>query len=61
MTHSECALEDALKVGRDDARERYFEGEDSDAVDSPAAAQEEPVIDTRSKYRRGRRWWDERS
>jgi uncharacterized protein YllA (UPF0747 family) len=55
MTPKESAIEDALSKGSEEARERYFEGE-------PEAQQEELVIENRpSKYKRGRRWWDDRS
>jgi hypothetical protein len=60
MTHSQCALEDALKVGRDDARERYFEGSEQAADSEPQQATFE-LADTRSRYKRSRRSWDDRS
>jgi hypothetical protein len=56
MTPKESAIEDALSKGPDeDARERYSEGE-------PEAQQGDSAEETRpSKYKRGRRWWDDRS
>ena len=53
-----------MKIGHDDTREQSFEGEDVDVVDQcepDQATQEEPVTETRSKYKRGRRWWNNRS
>ncbi len=59
MGHAESATESAIKHGAYDDREPYYLHAPDEVDDCPPSQAEAPKPKRGSRYKKGRRWWEQ--